>query len=76
MRGGLIPSTLRRFGLTGKTVPPNGLLIRFRTSVRPMLPVLSVAPMTAMFWGAKSASAGGSKALARERGRPLKRLMH
>ena len=57
MRGWvLIPSTLRRFGLTGKTVPPNGLLIRFRTSVRPMLPVLSVAPMTAMFWGAKNAS--------------------
>ena len=51
----LIPSTLRRFGLIGKTVPPNGLLIRFRTRVRPMLLAFSVAPMTAMFWGVKNA---------------------
>ena len=57
MRGWvLIPSTLRRLGLTGKTVPPNGLFIRFDTIVRPMLPAFSVAPMTAMVWGVKNAS--------------------
>src|SRR5271157_3535452 len=57
MRGwALIPSTLRRFGLTGKMGPPNGLFIRFHTIVRPMLPAFSVAPMTAMFWGVKNAS--------------------
>src|SRR5208337_2346038 len=57
MRGwALIPSTLRRFGLTGKTGPPNGLFIRFQTIVRPMLPAFSVAPVTAMFWGVKNAS--------------------
>src|SRR5208337_1724773 len=56
MRGwALIPRTLGRFGLTGKTVPPNGLLIRFHTRVRPMLPALSDAPMTAMLWGVKKA---------------------
>ena len=43
----LIPSTLGRFGLTGKTVPPNGLLIRFHRIVRPTLPAFSVAPITA-----------------------------
>ena len=35
-----MPSTLGRFGLTGKTVPPNGLLSRFQRIVRPTLPGL------------------------------------
>ena len=52
----LIPSTFGRFGLTGKTVPPNGLLIRFQRTVRPTLPYFSVAPMTATVLGAKIAS--------------------
>ena len=30
-----MPSTLGRLGLTGKTVPPKGLLIRFQRIVRP-----------------------------------------
>ena len=54
----LIPSTLGRFGLTGKTVPPNGLLIRFHSSVRPTLLGVSVAPITATFRGAKITSSG------------------
>ena len=49
----LIPSTLDRLGFTGKTVPPNGLLIRLRKSVRPTLFGDSVAPMTATVEGAK-----------------------
>ena len=53
-----MPSTLARFGLTGKTVPPNGLLIRFQRIVRPTLPGFSVAPMTATLRGAKIASSG------------------
>jgi len=28
-----MPNTLGRFGLTGKTVPPKGLLMRFQTTV-------------------------------------------
>ena len=56
MRGwALIPRTRGRFGLTGKTVPPNGLVIRFHTRVRPMLRALSDAPMTATLWGVKNA---------------------
>ena len=35
-----MPSTLAASGLTGKTVPPNGLLIRFQRIVRPTLPSL------------------------------------
>src|SRR6185312_10920822 len=53
-----MPRTLARFGLTGKTVPPNGLLIRFQRSVRPTLPAFSDAPITAMLFGAKMASSG------------------
>ena len=53
-----MPSTLGRLGLTGKTVPPKGLLIRFHRMVRPTLPWVSVAPMTATVLGAKMASSG------------------
>ena len=53
-----MPSTLARLGLTGKTVPPKGLLIRFHSTVRPTLPSFSVAPITATFLGAKIASRG------------------
>jgi hypothetical protein len=54
----LIPRTLGRFGLTGKTVPPKGLVTRFHSTVRPTLPCVSVAPITAMVRGAKIASNG------------------
>ena len=53
-----MPSTLGRLGLTGKTVPPKGLLIRFHSTVRPTLPGFSVAPMTATVFGAKNTSNG------------------
>ena len=49
---------LERFGLIGKTVPPNGLLMRFQESVRPTLPSFSVAPTTATEVGLKKASRG------------------
>ena len=55
-----MPSTLPRFGLTGKTVPPNGVLIRFHSVVRPTLPAFSVAPITAMLFGVKKTSRGCS----------------
>jgi hypothetical protein len=43
-------------------VPPKGLLIRFHSTVRPTLPSCSVAPITAMLFGAKIArSASRSK---------------
>jgi hypothetical protein len=48
-----MPSTLGRLRLTGKTVPPKGLLMRFHRIVRPTLPTFSVAPITATFCGAK-----------------------
>ena len=51
-----IPSTLGRLELTGKTVPPNGLLTRFHMIVRPTLPGRSVAPITATVSGRKIAS--------------------
>ena len=35
-----MPSTLGGCGLTGNTVPPNGLLMRFQSTVRPTLPGL------------------------------------
>ena len=54
----LIPSTFARFGLTGNTVPPNGLPIRFQSTVRPTLPAFSLAPTTATDRGANSASSG------------------
>jgi hypothetical protein len=44
--------------LTGKTVPPKGLLMRFQRIVRPTLPVASVAPTTATVFGAKNTSSG------------------
>ena len=53
-----IPSTLVRFGLTGNTVPPNGLLIKFQRIVRPTLAGDSVAPITATLRGAKNTSRG------------------
>ena len=43
----LIPSTFDRFVLTGETVTPKGLPIRFRRTVRPTEPAVSVAPITA-----------------------------
>ncbi len=54
----LSPSTLARLGLTGKTVPPKGLVTRFQRIVRPTLPAFSVAPMTATLLGAKNTSKG------------------
>ena len=45
-------------GVDGQTVPPNGLLIRFHSTVRPTLPSFSVAPMTATERGRKIASSG------------------
>src|SRR5918994_1005292 len=51
-----MPSTFGRRELTGKTVPPNGLLTRFHMIVRPTLPSLSVAPITATVSGRKMAS--------------------
>ena len=51
-------STLERLGFTGKTVPPNGLLSRFQSSVRPTLLAVSVAPITATVDGEKIASSG------------------
>ena len=57
-----MPSTLTGRWLTGKTVPPKGLLIRFHSTVRPTLPSFSVAPITATLFGAKMArSASRSK---------------
>ena len=50
---GLDAEHLCRLGLIGKTVPPKGLLIRFQRIVRPTLPAVSVAPMTATVFGAK-----------------------
>ena len=52
----MMPSTFGRRELTGKTVPPNGLLTRFHMIVRPTLPGLSVAPITATVSGRKMAS--------------------
>ena len=49
----LTPSTFGRLALTGKTVPPNGLLTRFHMMVRPTLPGRSVAPITATVSGLK-----------------------
>src|SRR5687768_12257050 len=53
-----MPRMLSRLGLTGRTAPPNGLLIRFHSTVLPTLPFLSVAPMTATERGRKSGSSG------------------
>ena len=54
----LIPSTLTRFALMGKTVPPKGFVTRFHINVRPTLPARSLAPMTATLRGAKKTSSG------------------
>ncbi len=54
----LMPKTLERFGLTGKTVPPKGLVTRFQTRERPTLPSRSEAPMTATERGLKNTSRG------------------
>jgi hypothetical protein len=54
----LIPRMLGRFGLIGRTVPPNGLLMRFQRMVRPTLPAFSVAPTTATVPGEKNGSRG------------------
>ncbi len=51
-----MPSTLSRFGFTGKTVPPNCVWTMFHSTVRPTLPGFSVAPITATFLGLKIAS--------------------
>src|SRR5213595_3962786 len=42
----------------GNTVPPNGLDMRFHKIVRPTLPGVSVAPMTATFCGEKNTFRG------------------
>ena len=52
------PRTLGRFGFTGYTVPPNGLVTRFHSRVRPTVPGFSVAPMTATVFGEKKTSSG------------------
>ena len=57
-----MPRMLGRFGLIGRTVPPNGLLMRFQRTVRPTLPAFSVAPMTATDCGRKSGSRGWREA--------------
>ena len=54
----LTPRTLARFALTGKTVPPKGFVNRFQSTVRPTLPGVSLAPMTATLRGAKNTSSG------------------
>jgi hypothetical protein len=48
-----MPKTLGRLGFTGKTVPPKGELTKFHRMVRPTLPGVSVAPMTATVLGRK-----------------------
>ena len=53
-----MPNTLGRFGFTGYTVPPNGVLIRFHSTVRPTLPGFSVAPIRATDSGSKKTSRG------------------
>ncbi len=53
-----MPSTLGRLALTGKTMPPNGLLTRFQITLRPTLPGVSVAPITAIALGVKKTSIG------------------
>jgi hypothetical protein len=62
----LIPNILARFGFTGNTAPPNGVLIKFQRVVRPTLPGFSVAPITAILLGVKKESSGcaGSNPLA------------
>src|SRR5947209_2289661 len=42
----------------GNTVPPNGLVTRFQRMVRPTLPAVSVAPITATLRGAKNTLRG------------------
>src|SRR5208283_2986628 len=58
-----MPSTLGRFGFTGKTAPPKGELIRFQSVVRPTLPTFSVAPMTAILRGEKKCWGGSASCL-------------
>ena len=53
-----MPRTLGRLGFTGYTVPPNGVLIRFHSTVRPTLPGFSVAPIRATDSGSKKMSSG------------------
>src|SRR5512142_3376934 len=53
-----MPSTLGRAGFTGNTVPPNGLLSRFRSTFRPALAGRSAAPITATLRGENTASSG------------------
>ena len=54
----LRPSTVSRRGLTGWTAPPNEVATRFARTVRPTLPGVSVAPMTATDRGLKNGSSG------------------
>src|SRR5688572_14401055 len=60
-----MPSTLGRLSLTGKTMPPNGLLTRFQITLRPTLPGVSVAPITATACGAKKTSIGRARSVGR-----------
>ncbi len=47
-----MPRTLARFRVDGeKTAPPKGWLMRFQSRVRPTLPWVSEAPMTATLRG-------------------------
>jgi len=57
----LIPSTFDRFVLTGETVTPKGLPIRFRRTERLTEPAVSVAPITATVSAAKKTSSGWRK---------------
>src|SRR5471032_829834 len=52
-----------RFWLTGKIVPPNGLLSRFHNTLRPTLPGRSEAPTNATLRGLKIGSRGWPCAL-------------
>src|ERR1035441_752804 len=52
------PNPPGRLGLTGYTGPPNGLVTRFHSTVRPTVPGFSVAPMTATVLGEKNTSSG------------------
>src|SRR5579883_92470 len=53
-----MPKILLRFGFTGYTVPPKGVLSRFQSTCLPTLPSRSEAPITATLFGLKMLSRG------------------
>jgi hypothetical protein len=62
-----MPRTLDRLALTGKTVPPKGLLSRFHNTERPTLPARSEAPITATLLGRNKGREDGSQSGKRRR---------